>query len=136
MIVFNLIFFLPSCSESKLMFTSRSWLFQMKFLYLIFQAQSEKWDELEAVANAKGREMGWAALVDLCMDHGNPQESIKYVMKLDDFQYKINTLIGLQAWKEAAFVAEQDNNTEVLQFLHKKCNDHQLKQRIEALLSR
>jgi len=93
-------------------------------------ASLRKWSHLDNLARQFGNIIGWSALVDVSLNCGGESEAIKYAMRISDYGTKMERLVTLQAWDEAATASIEEKNKEGLDFVLRRCNNPALKQRI------
>jgi len=98
-------------------------------------AENYQWGNFEKVGMTCGNSVGWHALCDLCLERDEPDEAVKYILKLSDYATKMEMLSQLQMWKPAAALARQENDMQGLSFIHKKCGDPRLQAEIAKILS-
>ncbi|CAG9822683.1 unnamed protein product [Phaedon cochleariae] len=101
-------------------------------------AKQKEWIELEKFSKVKKSPIGYAPFVDVCLEHDNRQEALKYLPKVTD-DIKIKYCIKAGCLEEAADIAFQQRDIQSLLYVQGKCNtqfpQNQLGDKINAMVS-
>lgn len=83
-------------------------------------AELNDWIELEKFSKLKKSNMNFSAYVDVCLEHGNRQEALKYLPRVSE-DVKVKYYIKAGCLEEAAKIAFNQRDVQGLQYVLSKC---------------
>ncbi|KXJ28267.1 vacuolar protein sorting-associated protein 16 homolog [Exaiptasia diaphana] len=86
-------------------------------------AESMDWIELDKFAKSKRSPIGYEPFVDACLEANNRLEAEKYLPRVQP-ENKVLYHVKLGKLEEAAGIAANQNNEELLEFVLKKCENN------------
>eukprot|EP00005_Dracoamoeba_jomungandri_P004307 CAMPEP_0174258998 /NCGR_PEP_ID=MMETSP0439-20130205/7888_1 /TAXON_ID=0 /ORGANISM="Stereomyxa ramosa, Strain Chinc5" /LENGTH=793 /DNA_ID=CAMNT_0015342709 /DNA_START=252 /DNA_END=2633 /DNA_ORIENTATION=+ len=96
----------------------RYWWIMIKAL-----AQKLEWDQLEAFAKDKKSPIGYRPFADVCIEQHFPRKAAFYIAKISDPYEQAEMYMAIQMWRDAAEVAFNLKNTEMLMSIRSQCVD-------------
>jgi hypothetical protein len=126
-----------------------------RYYWLKVKALGELGDfaELEAFAKEKKPPIGYKPFADVCIEHNNLNEAIKYIKKISEadvrarlyiqtkyvfhFSFYIHqplTILLLRQWKDAFISAKEAKSPNLLVMIRNNCKDPGLVEAIEQIL--
>lgn len=112
-----------------------------KFWWLRLKAISEnpdplmKFGLLERLAKEKKSPIGYEPFADVCIAAKIPEEAMKYIPLIQDPVKRVNYLVQIGRWHEAAEAAAKERNVPLLQHILTSCKVETERQFIEALIA-
>eukprot|EP00698_Gefionella_okellyi_P023700 TRINITY_DN8167_c0_g1_i1.p1 TRINITY_DN8167_c0_g1~~TRINITY_DN8167_c0_g1_i1.p1 ORF type:complete len:850 (-),score=211.21 TRINITY_DN8167_c0_g1_i1:1962-4364(-) len=111
---------------------------QFWWLKLKALAQLRDWDSLDKFSREKKPPIGFEPFVEVCIEARMPEEAMKYISRVTVAKRKVDYLVQLGKFREAADAAAAARQPELLADLRQKCAasaQPQVMQYIESLMA-
>eukprot|EP00004_Rigifila_ramosa_P025520 TRINITY_DN7652_c0_g1_i1.p1 TRINITY_DN7652_c0_g1~~TRINITY_DN7652_c0_g1_i1.p1 ORF type:complete len:835 (-),score=183.11 TRINITY_DN7652_c0_g1_i1:116-2338(-) len=85
--------------------------------------QRGDWDGLQQFAREKKSPIGWEPFAEVCLKYDKRFEALHYINRISELPSRAQFLIQINMWKEAAEVAFQLKNVDMLQMIRSRTQD-------------